>query len=69
MKKEDKDEHYTSIRLIGLKETVLKYSTMKPIKRRWQNLTTKNLQKKVSFKNMKDLLMHHNSSRSLGKRY
>lgn len=61
--KEDKDEHYTSIRLIGLKETVLKIFNDETYKAQMAKSNNKKFAK-VSFKNMKDLLMHHNSSRS-----
>lgn len=57
---EDKDEHYTSIRLIGLKVPVLKIFNDETYKAQVAKSKNKNFAK-ISFKTMKDLLTYHSS--------
>ena len=57
---EDKNEHYTSIRLVGLKEPVLKIFNDETYKAQVAKSKNKNFAK-LSFKSMKELLTHHSA--------
>ncbi|OFY86325.1 MAG: hypothetical protein A3F72_10990 [Bacteroidetes bacterium RIFCSPLOWO2_12_FULL_35_15] len=58
--KEDKNEHFTAIRLVGLKEPVLKIFNDETYKAQAVKEKNKGFAK-LSFKTMKDLLAHHAS--------